>query len=234
MGDRGARGSFTPGPGPGSGDRRVHPAQARALRPGGHSPCSGGGGSAPAGPGHPAAARRPAPDLPRPAPQPGPRPGAAPSARPRHSGPVRNPRRRAPRCSGGGCPGALPLRGRGGSGRPAHFRSGRTRGGEAGRAEVGELGYRAQQQAGQGQGWLRADRERRCGWACGSGATSSLGLQSPPQPHGGALDCRTRSLRPAARLRVGGWLPRSSSESARPGSSMNTGKGKCLPQGGRA
>lgn len=61
-------------------------------------------------------------------------------------------------------------------------------------------------------------------------AASSLGRQSQPRPHGGALCCQTAPSRDG--VWVGGWLRRSCSESARPGSSMSKGKGKCLPQGG--
>lgn len=67
----------------------------------------------------------------------------------------------------------------------------------------------------------------------GLAAAASLWLQSLPAPHGGALGCHTRSPllgRPGSW--VGGWLQSSSSESAQSGSSMNKGKGKCLPQGG--
>lgn len=68
----------------------------------------------------------------------------------------------------------------------------------------------------------------------GAAAASALGLQSPPQPHGGVLDCRAAAFRRRPGPRVGGRevAGRSGSESAWPGSSMNTGKGE-VPAAGR-
>lgn len=85
---------------------------------------------------------------------------------------------------------------------------------------------------GGGSGSIRTASGRAARLA-GLAASASLWLQYPSPPHGGALGCHTRSPllgRPASW--VGGWLQSSSSESARSGSSMNKGKGKCLPQGG--
>lgn len=88
--------------------------------------------------------------------------------------------------------------------------------------------------AGQGGGGGSAETASgRAAGLAGLAVASSLRMQSLPRPHGGALGCQARNPRsrqPGSR--VGGWLRHSSSESARPGSSMSREKGKCLPQGG--
>lgn len=68
--------------------------------------------------------------------------------------------------AGSDCRGALPLRGHGGPELPAHFRSGTT--GRAGR-KWETRGHSAQRGWAGRRRWLRRDRERPGGWACGSG-----------------------------------------------------------------
>lgn len=218
-------------PGRGRGDRRVHPAQARALRPGGHSPCCGGGGSAPGGPGHPAAARRPAPGLPRPArprsPAPGPEPPPARGHVTRDLPGTRGAARHG--VVGGGCPGALPLRGHGGSGRPAHFRSGRTRGGEEGRAEVGEPWVpRSAGWAGPGV----APRGPRAAGLAGPAPLLLSGCSLPRSRTGARSTAGLAAFGRRPGSRVGGRLQRSSSESAWPGSSMKRERGSACRREG--
>lgn len=136
------------------------------------------------------------------APRPGPAPPGPAARPPARSRPQRAatslgtcPEPEAPRATvhwGGGCLGALPLRRHGGSGLPAHFRSGRTRGGEEGRTEVG--GPWVPRSAGwAGPGWLRGTAS---GWACGAAPLLFSGCSLPRSRTGACWTAGLAALAP--------------------------------------
>lgn len=109
---------------------------------------------------------------------------------------------------------------------------GRTRGGGEGRAEVGAPGAGRSARLGRA-GAAAPQGPRAAGWL-GLRVWPPLPLsgRSPARGRTGARSAASRSSPEPGRGPLGSWLGCSGSESNRPGSSMNKGKGKCLPQGG--